>query len=123
VTSKGHFNGPKLQGTHTTVIGDFERVLSYLEPEEWFTSARAGKIENISKNGQPFVRLTLPGEHSVAPQSVIVDVRENRTIQQILIQVEDGDFTTATPRIIEAIRKKLKGMQIIDRTKRDDDVA
>lgn len=113
---KGHFHGKKLQGTHTTIIGDFERVLNYLEPEEWFESARTGKIENIDSKGQPFVRLTLPNKNSSAPQSIIVDVRKNRTIQQILIQVEGGDFTKATPRIIEAVRKKLKGMTIIDRT-------
>jgi hypothetical protein len=113
---KGHFNGQKLQGKHTTVTGGGERLLNALASKNWLVSARPGIIEFPNNRGSKSLTIKCLHEDNVHKNTLILRIRTNASVQNIFVEVKDADFKTAISDIKSAARKKMKGSNIFDKT-------
>lgn len=116
---KGHFDGEKLQGTHTTIAGDADGLLNALAPKEWLISVRAGVIERPKNKGQTSLTLKPHSTPDVHKNTLVVRVRTNGTVQELFLEVQDANFPLAVADIVSAAQRKMKGIRIYDKINKE----
>ena len=113
MASSRNFAGPKLQGTHTTVLEDGVPLLRSLETEPWVVSLRAGHIGYKGKGGKKSLTIGKTVGDVAAEKTLRLILRASGAIQELFVQVDSTQrVAEAMKRVQEVAQKKIRGIEI-----------
>jgi hypothetical protein len=112
-TRKNGYDGPKLQGSHTTVLEEGIPILRGLEQEEWLVSVRAGWITPKGNGGKKSLSIGKLDGNVTGDKTLKLILRSNGAVQELFLQVDSaGRIPQAIERIREIAGKRVRGLEL-----------
>jgi hypothetical protein len=113
---KGHVDGMKVSGGHTTLIDGTDGAVKKIRNMPWLESVRPAEI-NPAHGGKVSVTIRRHA-NAVHKNTLKLIFRKSGAAQDIYIHVRDLDanLSTVVSDISEIVRKELRGADVYDRT-------